>query len=268
MKLAAFFLCLACAALAQAEKPQATLNPFARDLLENTGYRGTILIYDFQEKALLASHPSIVDERFIPASTFKILSAQAALQSGVVASKDTLLKWDGIVRGRKETNRDLDLTTAFRISSVPHFQALVREIGPTRMQGFVDSIPYGNQDISGGIDQFWLTGNLRISPREQIEFLLRLYQNDLPFEQTVMDSVKSMMLSPTNEQTHYSAKTGWAVLPENRNIGWWVGWAEREGKLLFFATVLDSKTPGNDFGATRIELTKEAIEQRFETETP
>lgn len=45
--------------------------------------------------------------------------------------------------------------------------SLARRIGPVRMQHYVDAAEYGNRDLSGGLDQFWLTGNLRISPREQ-----------------------------------------------------------------------------------------------------
>ncbi|MDQ8187373.1 penicillin-binding transpeptidase domain-containing protein [Pelagicoccus sp. SDUM812002] len=264
MRFAAAFAFLSLCLSLRAEEPTPQLLPVARDLLEKTGYRGTVLVYDFQEETHFASHPSIAEERFIPASTFKILSTQAALQSGVVADKDSILKWDGLERGRQETNRDLPLTTAFRISSVPHYQELVREIGPDRMLAFVNSIPYGNQDISGGIDQFWLTGALSISPLEQIEFLVRLYQHDLPFDPSVMDSVKQMMLSPEDEPIRYAAKTGWAVLPESRNIGWWVGWAEKEGRRLFFATVLDSNQPRDDFGHTRIDITKKTVESIFE----
>ncbi|MDQ8181784.1 penicillin-binding transpeptidase domain-containing protein [Pelagicoccus sp. SDUM812005] len=237
--------------------------PDAQALLDESGYRGTLLIYDLAQDTYFASHPDIADERFIPASTFKILSTQVALQTGVVPHADTRLKWDGIERGRRETNRDLDFRDAFRISSVPHYQAIVKEIGAERMQAALDSIPYGNQDISGGITQFWLTGALRISPREQIEFLRKLYQNELPFSSHAMESVKSMMRSPSEGDTTYHAKTGWAVLPENRNIGWWGGWAEKEGRILFFATVLDSSSPGEDFGSARIELTKAALQKIF-----
>src|SRR5439155_8475789 len=38
---------------------------------------------------------------------------------------------------------------------------------------------YGNRDIGGGIDQFWLTGNLRIDPVEQIDFVDRLRRGAL-----------------------------------------------------------------------------------------
>lgn len=234
--------------------------PEAAELIEKTGYRGTVLIYDLDTETLFASDPAIADERFIPASTFKILSSLAALESGLVDDENTVLPWDGITRGRSETNRDLDFATAFRISSVPHYQELVRQIGATQMQAYLDSTPYGNRDISGGIDQFWLSGDLRISPREQIEILERLYQDDLPFSQHAMDTVKAMMFDPTTSTPQYWAKTGWATLPENRNIGWWVGWAKQDERLLFFATVLDSKSPRDDFGDLRKSLTQKTLQ--------
>src|SRR5690606_19650780 len=103
----------------------------------------------------------LVDERFIPASTFKVFSSLVALETGVIESERSVITWDGIKRGRSEINRDLDLQTAFRLSAVPHFQDLVRRIGTERMQHYIDLVGYGNQRISGGLDQFWLTGDLR-----------------------------------------------------------------------------------------------------------
>ncbi|MBC2604862.1 class D beta-lactamase [Pelagicoccus albus] len=246
-----------------AEKP---IEPFpkAKEILSETGYRGTILIYDLDHDTYHASGPAIADERFIPASTFKILSAQAALQSGVIANASTIIPWDGVVRGRQETNQDLDLTHAFRISAVPHFQSLVRKIGYDQMQAYIDSIPYGNQSIEGGIDKFWLTGKLRISPREQIQFLTNLYHNKLPFDQSVMDAVKEMLRNPEEPETQYFAKTGWATLENNLNVGWWVGWAVRDDRRLFFATVIESPNPADNFGLARIETTREALDEAFQ----
>ena len=49
------------------------------------------------------------------------------------------------------------------------------------MQQYIDAAGYGNQELSGKIDSFWLDGSLKISADEQVTFLKRLYQNDLPF---------------------------------------------------------------------------------------
>jgi beta-lactamase class D OXA-48 len=37
----------------------------------------------------------------------------------------------------------------------------------------------GNEDVSGGVDHFWLDGPLRITAVQQIEFLKKLYLNQL-----------------------------------------------------------------------------------------
>lgn len=53
------------------------------------------------------------------------------------------------------------------------------------MQQWVTKVGYGNQKIGdkADIDQFWLKGELRITPQAQIEFLRRLYRGDLPFSE-------------------------------------------------------------------------------------
>ena len=58
------------------------------------------------------------------------------------------------------------------------YQQFAREIGEVREKS--DSIQYGNP--SGGVDRFWLDGALRISAMEQVDFLRKLYRNELPFK--------------------------------------------------------------------------------------
>lgn len=38
---------------------------------------------------------------------------------------------------------------------------------------------YGDQDISGGVDKFWLSSTLEISPGEELAFLKKLYKTEL-----------------------------------------------------------------------------------------
>jgi len=39
---------------------------------------------------------------------------------------------------------------------------------------------YGNEDIPGPIDQLWLNGPLRITPREQVELVHHMLSDELP----------------------------------------------------------------------------------------
>ena len=228
----------------------------ARDALDASGFDGTILIYDLRADSYLAGHGGKSDTRFIPASTFKVFSSLVALETEIIDSKSAVMAWDGVLRERSEINRDLDLQTAFRLSAVPHYQQLVRRIGTERMQQFIDKVGYGNRDISGGIDRFWLSGGLRISPREQVEFLTRLYHGDLPFSSDTMSAVKAMMVTEQTDDYVLRTKTGWAVIDDTDNTGWWIGWIEKSSNVYVFATVLRTSTPGTDFGAARIAVTR------------
>jgi len=117
----------------------------------------------------------------LPASTFKIPNSVIALETGVVGDPDKdIFRWDGVVRSIEAWNRDHTLRSAIAASAVPVYQEIARRIGADRMQKFVDLFGYGNRDIGGGIDQFWLTGNLRISPVQQIDFVDRLRRGTLP----------------------------------------------------------------------------------------
>lgn len=257
-------LALACAvgtvAEAQAIAQDTVLElPEAREAIAATGFTGAILVYDQQGDRYLAGHPERIDRRLLPASTFKILNSLISLETGVVANPEAIIKWDGVTHRRKQLNRDLDLTTAFRISALPHYQELARRVGTDRMQRFIDAVGYGNRDTSGGIDNFWLTGGLRVSPRDQVDLLRRLHRDDLPFSVETMAAVREMMVSEQGPGHVIRAKTGWAQPPGGENVGWWIGWVEQGTRVHFFATVLETDTPGKTFGEARKQATRKVL---------
>ena len=233
--------------------------PELRAILDSTGFTGTVLVYDLTKDKYSAIGSAAAGRGHIPASTFKIFNALVALETGVVTDATTIIKWDGVTRERAELNRDRDLATAFRLSAVPHFQLLARSIGAVRMQHYVDAVSYGNRDLSGGLDQFWLSGGLRISPLEQIRFLVRLYRSELPFSERAMATVRRIMEVERTATSVLRAKTGWAVLPDGRNVGWWVGWVERGPDTYFFASVIESPRNAGAFGAARTDVPRAVL---------
>ena len=220
-----------------------------RPMIDRNGYTGSFVLYDPQEDRWKAVHADRAEQALIPASTFKIMNALIALETGVLADEHSVIPWDSVVRPRTELNRDLTLADAFALSAVPHFQYLARTIGAERMQRYLDLVGYGNRDISGGIDQFWLTGGLRISPLQQVEFLIRLQRRQLPFATRAMGTVIRIMERQRTEQYILRGKTGWAEVPEKHNVGWFVGWVERGDRLLFFASVIEANNPGEEFAS-------------------
>jgi len=241
-------------------QPQITEHPYIREALDATGFDGSMLIYHLKSDRYLGGHSEAAHIQHIPASTFKIMSSLVALQTGVIADTRTIMPWDGIVRGRAETNADMHMRDAFQISSLPHYQELVRQIGQERMQSAVDAAQYGNQNINGGIDMFWLEGEMRISPAQQIELLNRLYHDELPFAGEVVAAVKDIMVLEQTVDYVLRAKTGLAVLNDDEYTGWWVGWVEHEDEVTFFATVLTARAPDDRFIPSRLSVTRDVLQ--------
>lgn len=216
-------------------------------------HKGCFVLYDLKNDTYIKYNPKRCAERFIPASTFKIFNSLAALESGMIKDENEIIKWDSVKRFYDMWNQDLDLAKAYKYSAVWFYQELARRIGYERMKEFIDSNNYGNKNIDGGIDLFWLEGELRISPDEQIEFLKKLYQNKLTFSQRSIDIVKRIMIYDQTDDYVLRAKTGWGIISKN-NIGWFVGYVESKNNVYFFATNLETKHPEEGY-SSRIKIT-------------
>jgi beta-lactamase class D len=258
-------LALAVPAIARAQpgalQPVVAESPAARSCLDEAQVAGTILLHDLQRNTWVAGRAERVDRALLPASTFKILSSMALLEGGVLATKKGVIPWDSVVRDRAETNRDLTLEEAFRLSSLAHFQVGVRRLPPGFLRRFLDDVGYGNRDMTGEPDHFWIDGGLRISPRQQVALLKRLFRNALPVSPRTTQVVKEMMAIEETPAYVLRAKTGLTTVPDPGSIGWWVGWVERGTRVTFFATVLESAVPPADFAARRLAVTRCALER-------
>jgi beta-lactamase class D len=222
-------------------EPRVELKPELADLFGASGTRGTIAVLDIAHNRLVMTDETRARQGLLPASTFKMPHSLIALETGVVADVDQeLIRWDGVERDVPEWNRDHTLRSAIKFSVVPVYQQIARRIGAERMQHFLDAFDYGNRDIGGAeIDQFWLRGNLRISPLQQIGFLQRLYAGDLPVSRQSLASVKDIVPVEKTETAIIRAKTGTIIVDDKPTIGWLVGWAEHGGDVAVFALNLD-----------------------------
>ena len=114
-------------------------------------------------------------------------------------------------------------------------------------------LDYGNADPSVEQGDYWIDGKLAITAEEQIEFLQRLYRNQLPFTIEHQRLVKDLMIVEADRNYILRAKTGW----EGR-YGWWVGWVEWPSGPVFFALNIDTPNRLSDLpkreGITRAIL--------------
>src|SRR3954451_13843530 len=164
-----------------------------------------------------------------------------ALETGVVGDPDKdVFKWDGVARSIEAWNRDHTLRTAIAASVVPVYQEIARRIGAERMQKYLDLFEYGNRDIGGGIDQFWLTGNLRIDPVQQIDFVDRLRRGVLPVSKRSQELVRDILPVTKAGDSLICAKTGLLGAEIGKpSLGWLVGWVEKGSARTVFALNVD-----------------------------
>jgi beta-lactamase class D len=184
------------------------------------------------------------DSAYTPASTFKIVNSLIGIQTGVAKDDSMVIPWDHMVRSNTGCNMDLPMIEAFRKSCVGWYQELARRIGRATMKKWIDSLSYGNKDISGPIDSFWLNNSLTITADEELGLVKKLYFDQLPFFQRTQQIVRKMMLMESNANYRLCYKTGWGYTPEGHNLGWIVGWIEENQHPYFF--VLNIETPDKD----------------------
>lgn len=177
-------------------------------------------------------------KRYCPASTFKIFNSIVSLEAKAVNSINDTLKWDGEKRFYDKWNMDQTMRTAMRYSCVWFYQEMARRVGKEKMQQHLSNVGYGNDSIGGKVDEFWLDGSIQISAEEQVKFLKRLIDRDLPFRPGVMDSVERIMLLDSGDSWKMHAKTGWSVRLD-KHVGWFVGYVLRDKQPYIFALNID-----------------------------
>lgn len=225
-------------------------------LFKKEGVTGTFVVYDVAADTYTVHDRRRAGTRFIPASTFKIANSLIALANGAVASVDEVVPYDGKPVYRPEWAQDMGLREAIRVSNVPVYQEVARRVGLERMRSELVRMKYGNMETGAVVDRFWLDGPLKISAVEQTAFLTRLAQGQLPYTNVAMAAVRE--IARQDGEAELYAKTGWGKRPGEPDIGWWVGWLRKEGKLYAFALNMDMPEGAAD---KRVALAKAALRE-------
>lgn len=211
-------------------------SPPAESTEEFGGKEGCFLFHDL-ESGEESREGALCDTAVSPCSTFKIPNLIIGLDSGVIKPTH-MFTWDGTNRARTAWNREMDLAMAMKASCLPCFQEVARAIGPQRMASYLGRFEYGNQNISGGIDSFWLGSSLLISPAQQIDFLVKLYTSALPVSPESQAVARRLIGQRKAKDWSWAGKTGSCQVEGAKAHGWFVGEVENKEKKAVFATLL------------------------------
>ncbi|QRR03548.1 class D beta-lactamase [Dyadobacter sandarakinus] len=228
---------------------------------------GSITIYDYKNRKWITSDEADSQRETQPASTFKIFNLLVALETGVIADENAVVKWPGntdttLYGYRPEIYKDITVKEAFEVSAGWAFVELAKQIDRKKYAHYMKLTKYGNGDLTEQGDDFWNFGAFGISPRNQVEFLIRVFEGKTPFSKRNVDILKKVMINEQPTDYTLRAKTGWTRVNGN-DIGWWVGYVQRKDNTYFFATRVTKKrsTPNPEFGNCRKTITKDVLRQ-------
>jgi beta-lactamase class D len=208
---------------------------------------GTFVLVNDNTGELRIHNLERAGQRFLPASTFKIANTIIALETGVADGPDFTLSRDSTLAPvkpfwpRSWKQPEHTLRTAFRNSVYWYYQEIARRVGPSRMQHYLQQLRYGNESISPQADNFWLNGDLRISPMEQVEFLRKFYHELLGVTEETTEVVKAFMILEEEERYTLRGKTGTVAVTSTRELGWLVGYLERNDNVYFYALNMEGE---------------------------
>ncbi|TDU80733.1 beta-lactamase class D [Prosthecobacter fusiformis] len=222
------------------------------------GLEGCFVVLDPRTETLHVYNPKRAEERFLPASTFKIPMALIGLDTGAVRDVDEVIPYGGTKEWMKEWERDMNLKEAMKLSNVAIFHQVAKRIGLERLKTHLTAFKYGNEQTGEDIGRrFWLEGPMEISALGQVDFLRRLTAGELPLKKETLEAVKVLTFYETKADAVIYGKTGWSGTKGDQ-IGWWVGWVDKGGRSYPFA--LNARIPSMEDAKKRIPTALECLE--------
>ena len=214
---------------------------------------GCFMMRDADGKIVESDHARCAKPRR-PFSTFKIANALIAVDAGVLDGADAQMTWDKTKVPDEKKYLDAwrkphTLRTGIAVSAVPYFRTLALQIGEQRMNAGLEKLHYGNRDISGGLDKFWLVGGgLRISAAEQLAFVEALANGKLDVSKKAHEVLADVTVLAKTDVAVLHGKTGSGPIEDGKGgwLVWQVGWIESGGKLLPYAVWMESKAKSMD----------------------
>jgi bla regulator protein BlaR1 len=217
-------------------------------------YSGSFVLYDLEKDHWFVSDRDEAATRAAPNSTYKIYDALFALDAGIISPEASTLPWDETPYPFEAWNKNQNLQSAMASSVNWYFQALDRQLGRKSLQSYIQSIGYGNKNLSGALSSYWMESSLKISPVEQVELLTALYQNELPFTPEHIQAVKDALFLSSSASGALYGKTGTGRIDGQDVNGWFVGFVETKNRTCFFATNISAEDTATGSNAAKITL--------------
>lgn len=217
-------------------------------------YEGSFVLYDLEHDIWSIHDMEHATLRVSPDSTYKIYNALFGLEEGVITPDDSLITWNGETYLFETWNADQTLQSAMHSSVNWYFQAVDKQLGAASVYNYIRKTGYGNENISGDFFTYWMESSLKISPIEQVELLIKLYNNSFGFAPQNINAVKDAICLSTSDAATFYGKTGTGCMNNQDVNGWFIGYIETTDNTYFFATNIGADEGADGSNATEITM--------------
>lgn len=225
----------------------------------------TMVVYSEQSDKWQVINKSRAERPFSPFSTYKIPNTLILLEKNKINTKATYQvdtsqyppkKWWPV----KWQEEDIKLRDAFSYSVLPLYQTWTKTLSKPEIKTFLSQFNYGNQDVTGPLDSFWLNSSMQISAFEQVDFLRRLDNKTLGLSAHTYQTFDAIFLQETSPEHTLFAKTGTGPIAKKTYVGWYVGKVKNAQGTHYFAFNMYAPT-FNDMVKVRVNKAKATLSE-------
>ncbi|WP_186644200.1 class D beta-lactamase [Fluviispira vulneris] len=241
-----------------------TLSAQAKDLNYKDYYRestGCFILYDLNKNKIIEEY----NDQFCqipmpPNSTFKIPLSIMGFDKNILKDENTP-KWEFkeeyLTEGFKswmpvQWKEENTPKSWLKYSVVWYSQKLTRSLGTKAIENYLNLFDYGNKDFSGtpgkndALMSAWIDSSLKITAKDQVQFLKKLVKEELPVTKHAQQMTKSsLILEQNNQNVSLYGKTGAGYLENRVAHGWFIGWVEKDkNSYIFVSQIKDNKSGG------------------------
>lgn len=202
------------------------------------------ILIDGQTNECVSAFGPHLDEQMSPCSSFKITLSLMGFDAGILTDEENPV-WefqngydDFLERWKRPLNPQLWMTH----SCIWYSKIISLYLGIDKLQNYLTSFEYGNQNASsrlvnpGPEDPLWVNSSLKISPKQQVEFLQRMLQKKLPISEHAFQMTKNILFKEELQNGwKLYGKTGYSGSISPIPFAWFVGWIEKDERSFIFA---------------------------------
>lgn len=212
------------------------------------GINGCAILYSPLKNRYSLYNKDMAEQEASPYSTFKIVSTLSGLNNGVIVDETSTMNYNGTEYPNSDWNSNLTLEKAFHTSCIWYFHQIIDTIGEDKIKKELRELEYGNCDTSewdgsninpyAELNGFWLNSSLKISPLEQVEVLVKIFEGKSIYDSKSIKILKDIMLIQDDGTQQIYGKTG----SGSNGEAWFVGFTEKGEQREYFAIYLNDSS--------------------------